>query len=320
MKEITWYDVFLENINEIYPKKIQLVDELISLLCIEREAVYRRLRKQVFFPAHEVVKIASAWNISLDEITGINSGFVPFQLQPINYTNPSKIEIMNLQKRVRAIEHLKNSTHSEYMEVGNKLPRPLSTEFPILYKLKIFNWAYLYNNEVPSKRFSEVNIPKTVTLEFELYNKIVKNVTDTHFILEQNVFDYLVHNVLYFNSILLITEDEKALIKKELHALLDYMTEIADKGYYPATQKKVSIYISQLHNNTNYSYFYTEKFKSCRVHAFAKFDLCSYDLDMVTNFRNWMNFKKRASIQISEVNERSRIEYFAKQRKIVDNL
>jgi len=320
MKKITWYDVFLENIYEKFPKKAHLVEELMDLLCIEREAVYRRLRKEVPFPAHEVVKIVSTWNISLDEAIGGNTGLVNFKLQPINYINPSKREMINLQKRIRMLEHIKTTPNSEYMEVGNKLPRPLITGFPMLYKLKIFNWAFLYYNDESTKRFSEIQIPEVLSREFELYNKFIKNVINTYFVLGKNVFEYIVRNVLHFNSILLITEGEKALIKQELYALLDYMLDIANKGCYPDTGKKVCIYISQLHNNSNYSYHFTDQLKSCRVHAFGKFDICSYDVDMVTNFRNWMNLKKRAAIQISEVNEKSRIEYFMKQRQLVDSL
>jgi hypothetical protein len=98
------------------------------------------------------------------------------------------------------------------------------------------------------------------------------------------------------------------------------MADIANNGYYPETQKKVNIYISQLHLNTNYSYYYSDKLRSCRVHAFGKYDINSYEPEMVEKFRKWMNQKKRASIQISEVNERSRIEYLANQRKIVNDL
>jgi len=320
MKDIIWYDVFLENLYDKYPKKTQLVDELMKLLRIEKEAVYRRLRKEVYFLIHEIVTIADAWNISLDEIFGINSGLIPFQMQPINYLSPSKKEMINLQKRVRSLEHFKTASESEYMEVCNKFPRPLATGFVNLYRFKIFNWAFLYNHESTYLKFSDVIIPRKVTYEFGVYNKLIKMVSNTNFILDQKIFDYIVNNVKYYHSILLITDEERELIKKELHQLLDYMMKIAYQGCYPETQKKVNIYISHLKINTNYSYYFTEKLKSCRIHAFGKFDICSYDKNLVNNFKNWMNLKKRSSIQISEVNEKSRIEYFMRQRQIVDEL
>ena len=320
MNELTWYDIFIDNLHEKYPKKTQLVQEMINLLCIEREAVYRRLRKEVFFPAHEIVKIATTWNISLDEITGINSGLVPFKLVPINYLKPTKNEMIILQQRVRNLELFVSSPISEHMEVGNKLPRALSTSFPLIYKLKIFNWDYLYNIEEAGNRFADIVIPEGIVQEVKSYGEIVKHTGVTNFILDQRVIEFIVRYVQYYYSILLISDEDKELIKKEFHALLDYLNEIANRGYYPETQKKVNLYVSQIHNNTNYNYFYSDEVKSCAVHAFGKFDLCSYNSELVSNFRNWMNLKKRASIQISEVNERSRIEFFSQQRQVVDKL
>jgi len=320
MNEVIWYDVLIEKLNEKFPNKAQLVEALMKLLCIEREAVYRRLRKDVPFLAHEIITLAVAWNISLDELLGIHSGLISFQMQPLNYLDPSSKEMNNLKTRVKTLEHFKFSHNSEYMEVCNKFPRPLASGFMTLYRLKIFNWAFLYNIEEKPVKFADIIIPEKITREFEKYNRSVKNVSNSSFILDQQVFEFYVNKVKYYCSVLLMTEEEKEQIKKELYALLDYMMEIANSGYYPETHKKVNIYISQLHLNTNYSYYYSDKLKSCRVHAFGKFDICSYDSVMVENFRKWMNQKKRASIQISEVNERSRIEYFANQRKIVDEL
>ena len=319
MEEQTWYEVFLENLHEQFPKKAQLTQEIMDLLCLEREAVYRRLRKDVPFPAHEVIKIASTWNISLDEILGIDTGKIMYRMQPFNYLDPTKQEFNNMQKRVSAIDHLRTTYQSEYMEVCNRLPRPLSIGFNTLYRFRIFDWAYQYNSGM-YREFSKISIPEFMQLEFDRYKKNIVHAKNTQYIFDQKIFDCLVYSVHYFHSILLITDDEKELIKKELHEMLDYLMEIATKGCYPETHNKVTLYISQLNIDTNYSYFYTEKLKVCRVHAFGKFDVSSYDANMVKNFRTWMNLKKRSSIQISEVNERQRIEYFVRQRKLVDGM
>ena len=134
------------------------------------------------------------------------------------------------------------------------------------------------------------------------------------------MFEHLVGDILYFHSILLVTDEERELLRNELHALLDYLMETATKGYFPETKKEVNIYISKIHIDTSYSYFYTDKLKLCRVFAFDRYDLFSYDTEMVENFRIWMRLKKRTSIQISEVDEKSRIEFFTKQRELINRL
>jgi hypothetical protein len=320
MEDNIWYDIFLENLYDKCSKKTQLVDEIQELLNIEKEAIYRRLRKEVPFPAHELVKIAVAWNISLDEIVDIHSGLVPFQLQPINYLNPSKKEFINLQKRARALDEVKYFKESEYMEVSNKLPRPLYIGSLLLYRFEIFKWVYQYNIDAEQKPFAEVIIPLDVCNEFEIYSKNIKYIANSYFVLDPMVFNFMVQNIQYFHSILLVTDEEKKAMKEQLFSMLDYLNEIADHGCYPDSLKKVNIYISQLSINTNYSYYYTDKIKSARIHAFGKFDIVSFDNEMVKNFRYWLNLKKRTSIQISETNERNRIEYFKKQRDIVEEL
>ena len=98
------------------------------------------------------------------------------------------------------------------------------------------------------------------------------------------------------------------------------MMEIANKGYYPDTQNKVNFYISNLHVDTNYNYVYTPEITLCFIHVFEKYEIYTLNAEMTANFKIWMQLKKRSSIQISEVDIRSRIEYFAKQRKLIDTL
>jgi len=320
METTTWYEVFLELLHEKYPKNAQLTHEVMDLLYLEREAAYRRLRKEVPFTANEIAKMATAWNISLDKIIGVNSGNVSFQMHPFNYLNPSPKDFDSLKKVNRMFDHLRTASNSEYMEVSNLFPRPLTPGFPALLRFKIFNWAYYYNGNESQKQFSKTIMPEQVCAAFERYKNNIVHVKNSNFILDEMIFEYFVQNVNYFHSILLITDEEKETIKEELYALLDYMIEIANKGYYPETQNKVNIYTSQITINTNYSYFYTDKLKTCRIHAFGKFDISSYDSNMVTNFREWMNLKKKSSILISEVNEKKRVEFFSQQRKVVDSL
>jgi hypothetical protein len=321
MEEKTWYDIFIDLLHEKFPKNAQLTQEMMTLLRLEREATYRRLRKDVSFTAVEVIKLATAWNISLDEILGVYSGQVPFQMFPYNHLNPSIADINNFQQSVRALDHLRTAINSEYMEVCNRFPRPLYIDFINIYRFNVFSWAYQYtNNEEFKKLFSKIVIPYNSYVELERYKKNIVHVKNTNFIFDELIFDYFVNNVRYFHEVMAITDEEKELIKKELYSLLDYMMEIANKGRYPETFNKVSMYISQLNIDTNYSYYYTDKLKLCRIHAFGTFDITSRDAKMVANFKTWMNLKKRSAIQISEVNEKKRVEFFAAQRKIIDSL
>ena len=317
MEQVTWYDAFMEIITKKYPQKKQLTKVLMELLSLEREAIYRRLRNEVNFSASEIVTLATAWNISLDEIIGINIGKISFQLRTLNYLDPSEEEVNFLHQIIQSIEKLKHYPSTEYMDVCNKLPRQLLAGYEHLNKFHLFKWAYQYSTDNEAIPFSEIHISKEKLELTKTYYRAVKEVPNTHFVFDYKIFDYLVNDIKYFYSIYLITDAEKELIKKDLLNLLDYLQEVAKKGYYPETQNKVSIYVSQLKIPTGYSYTLTPDANICYVHVFEKFEVFSYHSEMVENFLSWMQLKKRTSIQISEVDEKSRIEFFTTQKQLV---
>ena len=320
MENDLWYDYFIKYIYKKYPKKTQLTEALMNLLCIEREAVYRRLRKDVNFTASEIMKIASAWNISLDEIVGIRSNKVSFQMQPVNYFVPSKEDMDFIRKRIQLLKDLKGYSNSEYIVIFNNLSRSLSAGFMSLYKFNVFKWHYQYSKEKTNISYSQTVIQDNFLKEIAAYHQGMRNFGHTSYILDSKLFDNLINDIKVFHSILLITDEDKKLIKEDLNALLDYLLEVATAGCFPETGNKVQIYVSMLNINTNYSYANIGKMETCRIHPFNMYDMITYNQEMIKYFKEWMLLKKRTSIQISEVDERSRIEFFARQRQLVEDL
>lgn len=315
----SWYDCFIEALYKKCPQKSQLTEALTDLLLIERESVYRRLRKNVMFSSEELVKIASAWDISLDEIIKNDAKKISFKIQLLNYIDPSDEELKDMQILIENLHYLKIFPDVEYMEVSNVLPCAFVSGFSCLIRYHLLKWRYQYANE-ETLPFSQIFPPQKLS-EFSLdYHTAIKNLANTSFIWDQMLFNSLVHDIHYFCSIYLITNEEKELIKKDLYFLLNYMSEMAAKGCWPETGNKVNLYISHINIDTNYSYYYSEALKVCRVHAFAKNEIYTNDPIMIENFRNWMQFKKRSSVLISEADEKSRIGFLMKQRGLIDTL
>ena len=48
---------------------------------------------------------------------------------------------------------------------------------------------------------------------------------------------------------------------------------------------KVYLYLSLFNINTNCSFYYAEKIKVCCIHAFNKYNIASYNADIVEIFR-----------------------------------
>ncbi|GAB6012539.1 helix-turn-helix domain-containing protein [Viscerimonas tarda] len=317
----SWYDNFLDSLYERYPHKAQLTGALMDLLTIEREAVYRRLRKDVMFHFHEAIKIAKAWNISIDAITDVDTGYVhPFRLHTLKYINPSKEDIEAMSAFVDWLNRFVSFPDSEYMEVSNTLPRSLFIGFPQLMRYYIFKWMYQYGTESDIYPFARV-IPSEEIHQIGIsYGNSHKNMADVGYIWDPLIFNYLVNDINYFTSIYLITEEDKELLKKELLAFLDYLSDVSSRGCFPETGNRVNIYISQINIDTNYSYFYSKDTRISRIRTFIKHEMYSTDTGMTENIKKWLNLKKRASIQISGVDEPKRIEFFIKQRQLISEL
>ena len=320
MKNVVWYDCFLEALYARIPKKTLLVEALMDLLHLEREAVYRRLRNHVPFSINEIVKISSEWNISLDDITGNSSEKISFHMQLIDYVDPSKQEWRFLQHIVQSIKNLKDFPDTECMDICNKLPRQLLTGYGYLNQYHLFKWMFNFGNEKKPVPFGQVIISEKMQQLTAEYHQAVKSVQNTNFIFDRMIFEHLVNDICYFHSINMITDEEKELIKKDLFALLDYLMDIATHGCYPETKNKVNLYISDLNVDTNYSYTYTNQLSICFVHVFDKYEIYTLNSEMAANFKIWMRLKRSSSIQISEVDNRSRVEFFTKQQRIVDML
>jgi hypothetical protein len=316
----SWYDNFLGVLCEKYPKKHRLTEALMDLLRMEREAVYRRLRKDVMFTGNEIATVAAEWNISLDKIIGTSNGKIIFQLELWNYLNPSEEELKKMEKIPQKLDAIKIFPDMEYMEISNKLPRMLTAGFPYLNRLYLLKWMYQYVNTdtLPfSKVFFHDRIEK-ISADFYAYSKNLPAIT---FIWDNMIFYYLVHDIYYFHSVYLITDEEKKLLKKELYDLVEYIANVASKGCWPETNNKVNLYISHLNIDTNYIYYYfSGAVQLCCVPAFGKNEIYTEDPLIMNNFSAWMQAKKKSSILISKADEKSRIEFFMKQRQLIDNL
>ena len=79
----------ISTMREVTPKEGNLANILMDILCMSKEAIYRRLRGEVAFTFSEVAIIAGQLGISLDKIIGnsMSSGAM-FDLNVLNLSDP----------------------------------------------------------------------------------------------------------------------------------------------------------------------------------------------------------------------------------------
>jgi hypothetical protein len=304
-----------------YAKKSQLTEALMELLSIEREAVYRRLRKEVLFSSHDIVKIANAWNISLDNLLGIASDESRlFQMDILSYHNPSEKDLKVIGNYFNFLDIINPSPALEYMEISNTLPQPFLGNYPALFKFYMFKWLYHYGNEKNVPSFEQFTLPE-ITLELgKKYYGRFKHISSISCMWDELNIKHLINNIRYFESIYFLRKEDVELLKQEIYTFLNDIENLSIQGGFAETNNKVELYISQVNIDTNYYYFYSPEVTLCGLRTFIKYTAASTDKSVCENFKRWMLARKKVSIPISQVNERQRIEFFKQQREMIKEL
>jgi hypothetical protein len=102
--------------------------------------------------------------------------------------------------------------------------------------------------------------------------------------------------------------------------LLEDLKTASIKGYWQTTYNEVSLFVSRLGIESNYSYFYCEDFKTSRVQFFGKSEIHCDSLKLIEDFRKWTVLKQRTSTLISKASETNRLAFFNKQLNFIETL
>jgi hypothetical protein len=320
MKNNCVYDTLLDEIRKKIPQNSKLVNTLVDILYIEKEAIYRRLRREVPFTFQEIITISKKLGISLDYVLDIDMHKKrTFQLKLIEYMNPNEIDYSMIQDYMNVIQDSKEEVGTETGVVSNILPQTLYSGFDLISKFYIFKWHYHYNY-IQVRPFHETIVPDKVSNLLATNFIESKNIQNTSYILDNQVIKSLVNDIKYFHSIRLIKEDAILSIKEELIQFIDYLEAMAINGYFKETKNKVQIYISNINIDTNYTYLDTQNYKLSLIWTFIITATVSMDIKTFNIIKNWFWSIIRNSTLITVTGEKERILFFENQRKIVEEL
>jgi len=321
MKNGPLYDTFIQAIKEKIPENSKLIHVLMDLLHIEKEAIYRRLRREVPFTFSEIATISNKLGISIDCIVGTAFHHSrPFQYNPLEYVHPDDVDLNHVEQLAEQLHSLREGSYSELADCSNVLPQTIYLCYEHLTKFSIFKWKYQRSGLGGSKKYAQIVVPDKVRQVGEKLVRSARNVENTYYVFDNLMFRYLVNNIQYFGSIGMITPEEVRLIREDLHRLLDELEILAIRGAYEDTGKQVLLYISNINFETSYCYFQTSDVYLSMVKAFSLNSLNSMEKSTFDAMKSWILSLKRLSTMISVSGEMQRIIYFRNQREIIDSL
>ena len=322
MKDEYLFNNLILEMQRRFIKSPELVSKLIDILSIEKEAIYRRLRKEVPFSFAEVVAISKDMGISLDHMIGFDNKHKrsAFQLQMTDFIEAEETDYLMMNEYVEIYRLSKGDKTSEMATSSNIIPQTIFAGFPALRHFYLFKWNYHYENNKSVKTFHDLVIPERVIQLYDEQFIVAKNIAVAYHILDHMLFLYLVNDIKYFHSINLIRSEDVKKIKEDLLKLLNYLEMLAITGIYEETNNKVYLYISDLNIDSNYFYLQTTAAQFSLLNAFILNSASSLDRQTLDQMKSWVNSIVRISNLITVTGEKQRSLFFTSQRKYIDQL
>ena len=297
-----------------------LANLIAELLDIEMSAVYRRLRGTVYFSFTEMAIIAKKLGISLDKIAGIeNEQSRPAQINISNQFNPTPMDYEMFTGHVDLLQSIMDEPDTQIIEASNLIPHYLYQDYEYLSRYYIFRWNHevMHGDIVP---FHEIIIPEKLRDLQKQTCEYARYVSSTRYVWDSMVIQRMVTNIQYFAKAYLIKDEDIALIKGDLMKFVDDLEKIAIKGAHIDTGKNVSIYISDIVSDTNYSCLKTPNIHLTLFRAFMLNAVVTFDEELYHYTCAWIQAMQKMSTLISVTNEKARTRYFQTQRDIINTL
>ena len=300
--------------------KATLVNTITELLNIDKDAVYRRLRGEVTFSFAEIALIAKSLGISIDGIVGIeNNQSKPATVNISRQVNPTDTDYEMFEGHVQLLKSIKDEPDTRIMEAVNIFPHYLYQDYEYLTRFFQFRWnqASSYGDARP---FHEIESPerlKTLQHENGIYSRYIKS---TLYVLDRMIFERLVNNIKYFARIRLIKEEDVSGIKNDLKKFIAKLESLAVTGKHEETENEITIYISDINFETNYSCLKTQNIHLTLIRAYILNAVVSFNEEVFNETCTWIRAQQRMSTLISVSGEKVRAEYIDTQRKVIDTL
>ena len=313
-------DHLIAKIRERVPEGISLTNYLSDVLNIGRESVYRRIRGEINFTFDEVATLSQSLEFSIDNLLGVkkeaNALFNIHMLQNADYIDIYVNKMLEYGKMFRETS-AKMKTRARIS--ANTLPYFYHISYEALSKLRIYKWLYQNQKIRPSDKYADFLLPQKVLDAHKTFHKDIQTVRNITVIMDNNVFWSVTKDIEYFLKRNLLSDEDLAALKKELHTIVNVVEKVATEGVFWGGVE-IELYISAVDLEATYLHYeYGDKqFSQVRVYSISAID--SFDPEICRIQKQWMESQKRYSVLISNSGEMQRFEYMNKQREYIENI
>lgn len=131
-------DFLFQRIKELLPADISLVDRISEILNLSNDSAYRRIRGETPLVLDEAKLLCDHFNLSLDQLLGIRSGFTLFQTERVHYKELSFEKYLG--GILHQLKHLQGYIKKEIIYLSKDLPFFHNFCYEPLFAFHYFFW------------------------------------------------------------------------------------------------------------------------------------------------------------------------------------
>lgn len=313
-------DALIKAVKERLLEDRNLATVLMETLSIGKEAVYRRMRKEVPFSFYEAVLIAKAMGISLDEVSS-NSAISGAMFSLNTHLSNDAYDYFNriCNGYHDLYTYIKDDPSAMLSSVANVLPFVFHARYKVLTKFRFCRWLHQHQRAKSFESMSNVDVPSALMLKLEELSDMFYGITNVCLLWDPNIFHSVLRDIKYFYELNLMTTDELTLVKEDFRNLMEEMEELAYRGAFP-NGNSVQVYLSNIDYGSSYTYMEKTNFQICLFHLYNVDYIHSHHPEVCAIQKKWIDSMKRYSTLISQCGEKQRMTFFEKQRELINSL
>lgn len=305
---------FIKAIKDKIPATI--IDSLDEALPISKEAIYRRLRGEVPFSYPEAVQLAQKLGISLDETNSFVTNSFSFKISSDADLSADKAYSEVLTFGSDLFPNEKKESFSDFCFTSLGIPFCFTANYQQLSKFRYYKWLHENRRTEINKKFSEIDVSSYINDISTNFLSIIRQ-TDSTFIVSDAMCEMYVKEVNHFVSLGLIDSAEVALIKEDLHSLINEFEETVAFGKYK-DGGKVSFFLSEANFGTAFGYIVDGEEAIAFNQIFAMNYTISSDPHIFQMYEAAFENIKDYGSMLSQSASAKRIAFFNEQRRIID--
>jgi hypothetical protein len=309
--------ILFNKIRRVVPNPGTLAEDLVKLLDISKDSAYRRLKGEKQLSFDELVVIAQAYDLSLDELLDLWEENVVFQG---DYVNSDDFDMEKYLLSMKDnLEKLLQFEQKELFYISKDLPVFYYLMFPEVTAFKFFVWTktQMQFDTMKEKKFSFETLTPHLTELSRCVAQLYTRIPSSEIMNADNILNDLRQLDYYKDTNLMSSNGDLNIIYEKLHEMIHHMEEQASAGrkYMPgtkplATDAPYKLYVNDFFVGDNTIVAKAGDLRLVYVnHAAINFVFTTTRafVDYNEDFMN--NIIKRSSV-ISEVGERTRSRFF----------